>query len=412
MNLTGRIASRLGVTKRRRFRAVGEFLVVGICTLAFALTIVGICMLLLTGNAAGERDFVSYWAAGHQLAHHADPYDADAILQIENSVGFDAHFRVVIMRNPPSALLLVLPLSLFGMNAGALFWSLLLLACLIASVRMLWIMHGRQKNYLHYLGYSFGPALACVLAGQTSLFALLGLVLFLRFHRAQPFLAGISLWLCALKPHLFLPFGLVLLEWTVVTKSYRVLIGAYVSLAASCVTAYFLDPLAWAQYGRMMRTSGIDTEFIPCLSIPLRLGLSPHSIWLQYAPAAVGCAWALRYFWKYRLTWDWMEHGGLLTAVSILVAPYAWFADEAILIPALLYAAYLNRSRSLVALLALASAVIEIETLFRAPFHSPLYIWTAPAWLACYLYAARSKSAQPSKACSRSLPAEPREAVS
>jgi hypothetical protein len=58
---------------------VAAFLVVGICSIAFALTALGILILLLTGNAAGGRDFVSYWAAGHHLAHHQNPYDAEAI---------------------------------------------------------------------------------------------------------------------------------------------------------------------------------------------------------------------------------------------------------------------------------------------------------------------------------------------
>jgi hypothetical protein len=30
--------------------------------------------------------------------------------------------------------------------------------------------------------------------------------------------------------------------------------------------------------------------------------------------------------------------------------------------------------------------VIEIEILFEAPFHLRLYLWTAPAWLAWYLW--------------------------
>ena len=49
---------------------------------------------------------------------------------------------------------------------------------------------------------------------------LLGLVLFLRLHRSSPFLAGVSLWLCLLKPHLFVPFGIVLIVWAIVTRSY------------------------------------------------------------------------------------------------------------------------------------------------------------------------------------------------
>jgi hypothetical protein len=64
--------------------------------------------------------------------------------------------------------------------------------------------------------------------------------------------------------------------------------------------------------------------------------------------------------------------------------------DQAILIPALLHAAYLTRSRSLVAILALASAVIEVGALRGLPLmFSASWLWTAPVWLAWYLYATR-----------------------
>jgi hypothetical protein len=132
------------------------------------------------------------------------------------------------MWNPPSALLLV-PLGFLGPIAGELLWSLLLLACLIVWVRMVWIMHGCPMNQLHLLGYSFAPALACLLAGQVSFFVLLGLALFLRLHRSSPFLAGVSLWLCMLKPNMFLPFGVVLLVWAIITRSYRLLVGTAVA---------------------------------------------------------------------------------------------------------------------------------------------------------------------------------------
>ena len=145
------------------------------------------------------------------IVHHANPYDGSAVLQIERSVGFSAQSQVLLMRNPPSALCLVIPLGFFGLRAGALLWSLLLLAAMVLSVHMLWRLQGRPCNKLHYLAYSFAPALLCILGGQTAIFALLGLVLFLRFHQGRPFVAGLSLWLCALKPHLFLPFVMVLL---------------------------------------------------------------------------------------------------------------------------------------------------------------------------------------------------------
>jgi hypothetical protein len=371
-------------------RKIAEFLTVGICTLAFLLTTGGICTSLLRSGAAGTRDFVTYWAAGQQLVHHTNPYDRDAILGLERSAGFPSGDPGLIMRNPPSSLLFVLPLGFLGPRPGLLFWSLLLLACLVASVRMVWNMHGRPKNQLNLLGYSFGPALVCLMVGQVSLLVLLGLVLFLRLHRSSPFLAGVSLWLCLLKPHLFLPFGIALLLWVILTRSYFLLAGTAVALGVSTGIAFLLDPPAWMHYGQMIRAPWIDRLAIPCLSIVLRRNVSPNTIWVQYLPAALGCVWALAYFRRHRDHWDWMEHGSLLMLVSVLVSPYSWPMDQVVLMPALLHAVYLTRSRSLVAIFALSSAFVGVWSLRgNVPLYSAFYIWFVPAWLAWYLYATR-----------------------
>jgi hypothetical protein len=270
-------------------------------------------------------------------------------------------------------------------------WTLALLACLVGSVRMVWKMHGAPKNFLRVFGYSFGPALACIQAGQMSLFILLGLVLFLRFHQSRPFVAGASLWLCALKPHLFLPFGVVLLAWVVATRCYRILLGAGSAFGLSAVIAFVLDPVAWRQYGEMMRTMRVDRLPIPCLSNAFRRAIDPPALWLQYLPAAIACVWALVYFRRHRNDWNWVAHGSPLMLVSVLAAPYSWFIDQAILIPAVLHGVFVTRSRGLLAVLALATAVIEIGPLRGMPvLQSPFYFWTAPAWLAWYLLALRS----------------------
>ena len=372
---------------RISLRAIAEFSIAGVCGLVFAFVALFFCVEVLSGKTAGMHDFVAYWATGQQLVHHANPYDGAAMLRIERSAGLPAQYGAFFMRNPPYGLWLSLPLGFVGLRVAAALWSLLLLTILVASVHMLWVMNGRPRNHLHLLGYSFGPALACLIVGQTSLFALLGLVLFLRLHRKRPFLAGVSLALCALKPHLFLAFGVVLLTWVFVSKSYNILAGAAVAIASSCALVFCIDPMAWIQYSQMMRTSGMEREFIPCLGVVLRLWINPHAVWLQYLPTALGCAWALRYFWVRRYVWDWMKHGSLLMLVSILAAPYSWLFDQALAIPALLRGAYLTRSRALLGVLAIASALIQIEMLSPTSLASAVNLWTAPAWLAWYLAA-------------------------
>jgi hypothetical protein len=379
----------------RRIGDIAELSIALVSGLTLALTALFVCVVPLTGKIAGSRDFVVYWATGQQLVHRANPYDRQTMGQIEHAAGLPVQAGAMFMRNPPWGLLLALPLGIVGLRFGALLWSLALLACLMVSVRMLWIMHGRPMNRLHWLGLSFAPALVCVIAGQTSLFALLGFVLFLRLHKSRPFLGGVSLWLCALKPHLFLSFGAVLLAWIVVSRSYKLLAGAAVAMAASCGAVYSIAPSAWAQYSQMMRTSGIEKEFIPCMGVLLRLWISPQTMWLQYLLPALGCVWALSYFRSHRQTWDWMKHGSLVMLVSMVSAPYCWLFDQVLAIPALLQAAYRTRPRTVLAILAFASVAVEVELVCNVNLPSIHYLWTAPAWLAWYIVACATGGKNP-----------------
>jgi hypothetical protein len=355
--------------------------------LALAITAIFLIVAPLAGKISGSRDFVVYWATGQQLVNHANPYDGDAMIRVERAAGLPAGYGVLFMRNPPWGLLIAYPLGLIGTRVGTLLWSLVLLACLSGSVRMVWQMHERPRNLLNFLGLCFAPALVCLIVGQTSLFALLGLVLFLRLHRSRPVLAGMSLWLCALKPHLFLAFGVVLLAWVVVNSFYKILLGAALAMAASCAVAWLIDPTAWADYAHMMRTYGIEREFIPCWSVVLRLWVSSRTLWLQSLLPVIGCGWALAYFWKGRHTWDWLKDGSPLMLVSVLTAPYCWVFDQVVAIPALLHGAYTTRSRTALAALAAASLALEIGLVCGIELPSAFYLWTAPGWLAWYLFA-------------------------
>jgi hypothetical protein len=362
--------------------------------LSFALAAVTVCTIPFTNSISGARDFVAYWATGQQLVHGANPYDPAAMMQIERAAGLSSTSAVAFMRNPPWALPLTFPLGFAGLRLGGFIWSVALIASLLASVYWLWQLYGMPDNKRHWLGAAFAPAIICLLIGQTSLFVLLGYVLFLRLHRSYPFWAGASLWLCALKPHLFLAIGAVMLAWVLVSKSYKVVAGAATALAASSFIAWLIDPAAWSQYAAMMRSSGINQEIIPCVSIVLRQWISPNTVGLQYVPALIACAWALGCYWKKRHTWDWVQDSGPVTLTSILAAPYAWITDQALAVPALVAGAIRTRSQVLLVALAAASVVIEAELLNGIMLSSNLYLWTAPAWLVWYLLASRASDSK------------------
>jgi hypothetical protein len=388
------IATEKPLLKSRIPQTIFELAVTTICGAAAGLTAMLILLTILPEPNWGMRDFGVYWATGQQFAKHLNPYDPGGLLLVERAAGLSRDVDVLFMRNPPTALLLVLPLGLVSLRAASFLWPLLLLSVFLSSAYLLYRMHGSPKGRRHLLAYSFGPALICIVNGQSTVFALLGLVLFLRLHRTSPYVAGICFWLCSVKPHLFLPFGIVLLTWTFVTHAYRLVAGIGTAAVANAAIVLYLDPLAFAQYSQMFRTSGIEQDFIPCASYLLRIWIRPQVPWISFLPGAIACAWALRYYWIHRREWDWTKHGSLLMLVSILAAPYSWLYDQVLAIPALLQGAYVSRSRNLVILLALLSALPEVA-LFCCKEHGSFYLWTlwtAPVWLLWYVAAQNSDS--------------------
>jgi hypothetical protein len=79
--------------------------------------------------------------------------------------------------------------------------------------------------------------------------------------------------------------------------------------------------------------------------------------------------------------------------VSLLAAPYLWFYDQCLAIPALLSGAYATGSRKVLAALALLILATDIEICF-VKVTSTLFLWTIPAWLLWFLVA-RATAAKP-----------------
>jgi Glycosyltransferase family 87 len=360
--------------------AAALMLAVGVSILTYAMS----------ASEAAQRDFICYWATGQQLVHHADPYDGQAILQIENSIGSGAR-SPFFMSEPPTAFFIALPLGFLSAKAGAVLWSLAIIACLMASIRLLWILNGRPPDRLHLVGYLFPPALACLLAGHTGIFLLFGVVLFLYFHDSKPYLAGAALIVLVLKPQLFLPFDLVLLLWVVAGKRFRIATGALTAIALSIVFSLLLDHSAWSHYAQM-RAEGIDDQIAPTVSFLFQMSLAQNHPWVQFIPTAVACAWAVRRYLNNHAQLDWQIDMPLLLLVSIMTSPNAWFTDEAIVLPAILYGLYQtsNAGRSLIPYCCVAGVAL-IEVFANVDISSGLYIWTAPAWLLWYLSASRSR---------------------
>lgn len=358
-------------------------------TLAAIAAVFAAYMAGMTDRSVAGTDFISYWAAGHLLAHGQNPYDMQAVRSLEIAAGRDVGEPVLMMRNPPVAFLMALPFGWMAPKTGVILWMFFLIGALALASRLIWQINGRPNSLLNYLGFGFAPVLACLMARQTGILLLLGIALFLFLFKQRPYLAGAALLLCALKPNFFVPFGIALLLWCVThEKGYRILAGFGVALTGSCALAYALDPHAWSQYAGMMRMGGALNEVVPRLGAELRLLIDPRAVWIQFAPEMMACAWTVWYFWTRRRSWDWMDHGLVLLLVGAMCTPYGFVYDEAMLLPAILAGAFrcreLRRPLWPLAVLVVAE-LLELE--MGAAIISRSYLWTTPAGLFWYLYA-------------------------
>ena len=375
-------------------RSLGRGIAAGAILAAGFLWVVFLFALHLTDRDVAGRDYIQYWAEGRQVLAHANPFDAQAILRLEQSAG-PGRAEAELSGSPPLILLLAAPLALFSAKTGLVVWFATMLAALSVSVWILWMLQGRPNTLLFLFGFLFAPVIVCLQGGQIDILFLLGILAFLYFLESHPWLAGACLVPLVLKPHLFLPFALVLLLWIVSRRAYEVLAGFAVVLGACLAVAYWLDPNAWPQYVQMMKSQNLIADFVPTLSNGLERLVNSHLTWprlawLRFVPDAAACAWAAWYFRSRRKQWDWMHHGMVALLVSSLCAPYGFFFDESVLLPAVIAGMMQARrsGRSLWPLWVVGAAALA-ECLCMVRVTSLFFLWTTPAWLLWYLFATR-----------------------
>lgn len=374
-------------------RSLWRRIAAGAIVAAGFLWVVFLFAINLTDREVAGRDYVQYWAEGRQVLAHANPFDAEAILRLEQSAG-PGRTEAELSGSPPLILLLAAPMALFSAKTGLVVWFALLFAALCASLWFLWMLQGRPDTLLYLLGFAFAPVIACLQCGQIGILFLFGILVFLYFRESHPWLAGAWLVPLALKPHLFLPFAVALLLWIVSRRAYRVLGGFALALGACLAVVFYLDPSAWPQYLRMMKSQNLIADFVPTLSDAMQRLVAPHLTWLRFVPEAGACLWAAWYFRARRNRWDWMDQGMVTLLVSCLCAPYGFFFDESVLLPAVL-AGMLRARRSGRSLwpLWIVGAAALIECFYSVRVTSLFYLWTTPAWLLWYLYAAKDSDA-------------------
>jgi hypothetical protein len=195
-----------------------------------------------------------------------------------------------------------------------------------------------------------------LLLGQISGFLLLGVVGFLHFvvsREATPsanrhfYFAGLFAALTAIKPHLLLPFALLLmLETLRGGRTWRVVVAGGVALVAFGLLPLAWNPDVWRQYleataAQSAGTHNTPNEWMhPTLGYWLRTLHPDRPFGLMFLPLAVTVPVVSVYWWVRRKTWNWVVELPRVVLISLLTAPYgAWGFDLVLLLVPVVQAA-------------------------------------------------------------------------
>ena len=337
---------------------------------------------LAAASALPVQDLAQYWAAAHLVAKN--PYSSVLVTQFERSAGIVASGAPMVMRNPPWAMVFVLPLRLLNYQSAFASWALFSVVVLAGCARASWKLNSAEESPVPaLLSLLFGPTVCLLMLGQLAILVLLGVTLFLCLtERRRDWLAGASLSLVSVKPHVALIFLIAIALWTVRYKRWAVLIGAGLTTIVSSIAVLLINPHIFAQYLAFASQFVGETTPYPNVGGILFSLTGQHH--LAFLPQAAGLAWLIFYWRKNRTTWDWKTNGMLVLLVSVACSYYSFPFDEIVILPALIAAyAYGNRTVFVTGFIAtnIGYAMYIFKLAGNFGFGYMFLWWTASAWL-------------------------------
>jgi hypothetical protein len=340
-------------------RFLRVYTLAGIVLLALLFPLLWARMIANPADRTGS-DFIAFFAAGRVSQIHGMPqaYDPDLQQAVEEQqVGFPlAPGQVLLYNHVPYLLPLLATLVDGDYVASFVRWVLILSILLLAGVVCLDRLAGRgrfekaERIALSAGLFLFYPFLVCLMNGQDSAFAVLGLAIFVYgFFTGRERLAGLGLALTTVRPQLaiflalpFLFHGRKVLLWFFAGSALLILASLFVLGPAGMrafvdlllVTAggewYGLkEPLMLNLIGLLWRTlPGLGAETIRTIG------------WTAFAAAVVGFC----LLWRLRPRVEAREVA-LLVIAAVFFSPHLHYHDLSLLvIPLFLLAVDLVRT--------------------------------------------------------------------
>jgi hypothetical protein len=284
----------------------------------------------VAASALARLDFQAFWVAARLFPQN--PYS------FELTAKYLGVSEAMPIKNPPWAILFVLPFALFRYQDAFALWAVMTVVVVTGCARAAWNLSNASPSLAPaLLSLLFGPTIVLLMLGQVTVLVLLGIMLFLVMaEQRRDWLAGASLLLVSFKPHVALLFLIVVTLWTVQFKRWAIFLSCGLTLAASCIVSLAINPRIFSQFLERTRVVMDEKESYQNLGGMLYSASGHHIVALL--PQLIGVIWLLFFWWRHKSDWEWKSHGMTVLVASCVCSYYSRPYDEVLAVPALVTA--------------------------------------------------------------------------
>ena len=279
---------------------------------------------------SGDTDFRPYWSSTYLLRNGQDFSNPEKMDEIERVLtGWDLPFTMIAWFFPTGNLI-ILPFTYFTFSRASFYWLITNIVSLFISEILIWPKTNKKVWIPLLTIFGFSMTLISLKYGQVNTMVLLGVILFLTFYKKkQGFLAGSSLILTTIKPHLvILTLPLLILE-LFKRKYWRILAGFVSALLVSIIFLFFLNPEWPARFLHLASYGMATVRLTPTINgLFVFTGNYFFGKWL-WIIFLVGSILSL---WFYRNKVDIRNLIDISLICGLIISPIGWSYDQIMLL--------------------------------------------------------------------------------
>jgi len=281
-------------------------------------------------SGAGDMDLQSYWGSAYLFAHGQDFSDSNSLGDVQRTLANRTRLDTQYAWFFPTGNVILLPLTFIPFTRAAYYWLILNVLAFFYSTILLW-EQADERIWIPLIAvFSFALTLISLIFGQISSLEVLGLALFLMLSKSRkPYLAGASLVLTTVKPHLVIITLPILFLDMLRKKEWKMLTGFLIALGFCFIVLFAFYP-PWLQSFWTVFTSGMrtvrETPTINGILVLLGEYTIGKLIWLVVLLA--GIVW----WWLWGQNWDRHIFIDISVTVGLIVSPIGWSYDQVMLI--------------------------------------------------------------------------------